>query len=149
MKVRVGLLVVALLMLVLVLPAVAHQPRPFDSPIPPPGGGEPPLPNVPSLVQVVEMLAVGLGGGAILSFLFEHFTWFGNLPSSAKFWLVFGVTVGLPLLARVLLQVIPADVWAVLEPYWRALALGFLAWLASQVAYLGQKAAQRKRSLSR
>lgn len=148
MKVRIGLLIVALLMLVLVLPAMAQQPQPFDSPIPPPGGGEPPLPNVPSLIQVVEMLATGLGGGVILSFLFEHFKWFENLPSGAKFWLVFGVTVGLPLVARMLIQIIPADTWAVLEPYWRALALGFLAWLGSQVAYLGQKALKR-RSLSR
>jgi len=147
-KVRVGLLVVLLVSLVLAGSAMAQQPQPFDSPIPPPGGEEPPLPDVPSLIQVVEMLATGLGGGVILSFLFEHFKWFENLPSGAKFWLVFGVTVGLPLLARVLLQVIPADVWVVLEPYWRALALGFLAWLGSQVAYLGQKALQ-KRSLSR
>ena len=76
-------------------------------------------------------------------FLFERFKWFQNLSSDAKWWVIFGLSLGLPLLAQVLLQFVPADVWAMLEPYWRALASGFLTWAGSQAAHLANKALSR------
>jgi len=102
-------------------------------------GLEQEAPVVPSLVEVLAMLAQGLGTGAILAFLFENFGWFQRLEGQAKWWFVFGVSIVLPLLAQVALQFVPADVWAMLEPYWKALALGFLSWAGSQVAHMWQK----------
>jgi len=102
--------------------------------------------DVPGLVEVLTMLAQGLGVGAVLAFLFENVGWFQRLEGKAKWWVIFGFSLGLPLLAQIALEFVPADVWAMLEPYWKALAAGFLAWLGSQVAYLWQKA-QRARSL--
>jgi len=105
----------------------------------------PAMADVPGLVEVLTMLAQGLGVGAVLAFLFENIGWFQRLEGKAKWWVVFGFSLGLPLLAQIALEFVPADVWAMLEPYWKALAAGFLAWVGSQVAHLWQKA-QRARA---
>ncbi len=91
--------------------------------------------EVPGLVEIVTMLASGVGVGAVLAFLFEHFSFFQQLSPDAKWWLVFGASLGLPLVAEVALQFVPAEVWAVLQPYWQAVALGFVTWAGSQVAH--------------
>jgi len=91
--------------------------------------------NVPGLIEVIKLLASGVGVGAVLSFLFERFLWFQKLSSDARWWVVFGTSVGLPVLAQVALQFVPADAWAVLEPYWYSLAAGFLAWAGTQLAH--------------
>ncbi len=91
--------------------------------------------NVPTLIDVLTMLASGAGVGAVLAFLFEHFTFFQQMSSQAKWWFIFGCSLGLPLLAQVALQMVPAETWTMLEPYWHAIAAGFLAWAGSQVAH--------------
>jgi len=91
--------------------------------------------QVPSLIEVVKMLASGVGVGAVLAFLFERFDFFQRLSSDARWWLIFGVSLGLPLVAEVGLQFVPVEVWGVLQPYWQALALGFVSWAGSQVAH--------------
>lgn len=91
--------------------------------------------QIPGLVEVITMLAKGLGAGAILAFLFEHFKFFQKLTKDAKWWLIFVVTIGLPGLAQLALTFVPPEAWAALQPYWVSLALGFLAWLGSQVAH--------------
>lgn len=96
---------------------------------------EMPPTEVPALVSVLEMLAGGIGTGAVLAFLFEKAAWFQKLSDERKSVIVFGVSIGLPLLATVLLQFVPPDVWLVIEPYWQALAGGFLAWAGSQVVF--------------
>lgn len=91
--------------------------------------------NILSLVEVVRLLATGGGIGAILSFLLERVDWFQKLPSQARYWLILAVSIGLPVLATVALQFVPAAVWEALQPYWNALAAGFLVWLSSQAAH--------------
>ena len=95
--------------------------------------------EIPTLPNVFELLAQGVGVGAVLAFLFERFKWFQALSGENRWWVVFGFSLGLPLLAQLLLQFVPPDAWAVIEPYWHALAAGFLAWAASQGAHLLQK----------
>ena len=90
--------------------------------------------EVPGLIEVVELLAAGVVGG-VIAFLFERFAWFQNLTGETRFWVIFGFSVGLPLLAQVALQFVPADVWVVLEPYWRSVTLGFIGFVATQVAH--------------
>lgn len=109
----------------------------FDSPVEP----DPPAEeDVPTLIEVLGLLAQGVGVGSILAFLFEKMSWFQNLGASAKWWLALLVSLGLPLVAQVLLQFVPADVWAAIEPYWRSLALGFLTWSGGQIVHLVDKA---------
>jgi cadmium resistance protein CadD (predicted permease) len=95
--------------------------------------------EVPSLVEMLGVLASGVGAGAILSFLFEQVDAFHRLSITAKKWLVFFVSLGLPVLATVALQFVPADAWATLAPYWRALALGFVTWGGGQVTHMVAK----------
>ena len=95
--------------------------------------------NVPALTEVLTMLASGIGVGTTIAFLFERILWFQNLNSDVKWWTMFGLSLGLPVLARIALQFIPVDVWAAVEPYWKAVATGFLIWAGSQVVHWAQK----------
>lgn len=96
-------------------------------------GGE--VTEVPALVDVLAMLAQGVGVGFVLAFLFEKPGWFAGLDSNIKWWVVFGASIGLPIAAQLLLAVVPAETWALIEPYWHSLAYGFLSWAGTQVAY--------------
>lgn len=85
-----------------------------------------------SLVDVLTVMAQGMGVGAVIAFLFENVKWFQGLEASVKWWLILGLSVGLPLGAQLLVQLVPGDVWAMLEPFWQAIAAGFLVWAGSQ-----------------
>jgi len=89
-----------------------------------------------SLVDVLALMAQGIGVGAVLAFLFEHVAWFQQQEPRIKWWLIFGLSLALPLAAQLLLQLVPAEVWKLLEPYWQALAAGFLVWAGSQGTHL-------------
>jgi len=140
MKIRTLLvLIIVSLVFVIAADASAHpaQLPTFDSPILP---GDPPAPgSVPSLMDVINGLAQAVGLGTILSFLFERFAWFQNLRGEQRWWVICGLSVGLPVLAQVAIQFVPAEVWALIEPYWQSLASGFLAFFASQVAHMLQQ----------
>jgi len=89
-------------------------------------------PEAPELVAVLRLLTQGVGVGAVIAFLFEKLTWFQSTGAKAKWWIIFGLSMGLPMLAQLLLQFIPPDVWTMLEPYWRVIATGFMIWVGSQ-----------------
>ena len=95
--------------------------------------------DVPGLGDALTLLAGGLVVGPILAFLFQTAPglsgWFETLASSVKWWLIFGLSLGFPLLAQVVIQFVPADVIVALEPFWKSLALGFVAWAGSQGTY--------------
>jgi len=93
--------------------------------------------EVPGLTEVLGVLASGVGAGFVLAFLAEKVAWFQALPADKKNIVIMALSLGLPVLARVLLQVVPAEVWVAIEPYWHALAAGFVGWAGSQAAYLG------------
>lgn len=95
--------------------------------------------DVPTLVNVLTLLAQGGGLGVVLAFLLEKVSWFQNLESNAKWWFIFAISLGVPLLAQVIIQFVPPDVLETLEPFWHTLALGFLAWAGSQGMHLIHK----------
>jgi len=84
------------------------------------------------LLDVLTLLAQGVGVGAVLAFLFEHVGWFQQMKPDARWWIIFGLSLGMPIAAQLAVQLIPASVWAMLEPYWQALVAGFLVWAGSQ-----------------
>ena len=88
-----------------------------------------------TLQETVALLAQGVGIGTILALLFERIPALQNVSSDTKWWIVFVASVALPAAATALLQFVPAETWALLEPYWHAIALGFLTWGGSQVAH--------------
>jgi len=77
-KFRICLVIVALLALVLVSGAMAQQPQPFDSPVPPPGGEYPPLPDVP--VGGLEDYVASLGIGVVVMVVIEILKRFQLIP---------------------------------------------------------------------
>jgi hypothetical protein len=135
--VKKGLVIAFALIAVVVLAACVGPPL-FESPLSPSAVIDEPAPpagEVPTLKGAFAIIAAGAVGG-IIAFLFERFKWFQNLQGDARFWVVFGLSVGLPVLAQVALQYVPDEVWSFLEPYWQSIALGFLAFLGSQAAHL-------------
>ena len=93
----------------------------------------------PSFLEVLTLLAGGGGLGTIVSFLAEQSKGFQNLQANQKKFVVLGLMIGLPLIATALVQFVPANVWILLEPYWKAIAAGFAGWAGSQFTYLWQK----------
>jgi hypothetical protein len=90
---------------------------------------------VPSLPETLEsLLSVAVVGG-VIAYAFERFQWFQNIGGGARAWIVAGLSFGIPMVATLLLEYIPANVWTVLEPFWRAIYIGGAGWLASQVAH--------------
>jgi hypothetical protein len=105
---------------------------PIDPPAPPENGAQ-----VPTILETLALLTQGAGVGLVLAFLAEKWPWFQRLPSDQKGWWIFGLSVGLPFLAQLLLTIVPLDVWAAIEPFWNAVATGFVGWAGSQAVYLG------------
>ncbi len=91
--------------------------------------------TIPTLIDVVRLLATGAGVGAIVAFLMERSAWFQGLGSQARWWLILAISMLLPILATAALQFVPVSVWEMLQPYWNALAAGFMVWLGSQAAH--------------
>lgn len=87
------------------------------------------------LVGVIEWLASGIGVGFVLSILATKSAWYQQLASKAKFVVMTCICGGLPVLATALLHLVPADVWVLLQPYWRAFISGMFALAGSQVYY--------------
>lgn len=88
-----------------------------------------------TLVELFTTLAAGGLVGGIIAFLAERFEWFQGLTSKARFWLIGAISIGLPLIAQALLLNVPAEFWAMLEPYWQAALAGGTAWLGSQLVH--------------
>lgn len=95
--------------------------------------------ELPTLVEFLANLAGGAGVAAIVAFALEHIRGFQRLTGEAKKWVVLAMFLVLPTAAQVLLQTVPAEVWALAEPYWRSFAVGFVGWLGSQVAHAWDK----------
>lgn len=92
-----------------------------------------------TLVDFLTQIAGGGAVGAIVAFLLEEVGLFQNLNSEAKKWIVLAAFLLFPLGATALLQFVPPDVWILMEPYWRAVAVGFAGWAASQAVHIYDK----------
>ena len=112
--------------------APAQQPLSQDAPIP------------PGLLDTLSMLAKGIGTGAVIAFLLEKPGWFQGFSSEGKWWLIFVLSLFLPVIAQILIDFVPQDVWQTVEPYWTALASGFLIWAGSQVSHKVDKQLSRE-----
>jgi len=87
------------------------------------------------LVSVLEWIASGVGVGFLFSILAEKSAWYEALGKKQKFAILVAGSVGLPVLATALLLNVPANVWTILQPYWRAAISGIYALVGSQVYY--------------
>lgn len=91
--------------------------------------------QIPSLVEFLKLLTTTVGIGAVVSFVLANLEKFNSISSAAKFWIVFAISMGLPLLAALVLNNVTPETLAALEPYWNALAAGFAVFIGSQMFY--------------
>lgn len=91
--------------------------------------------QIPTLVDFLKLLTTTVGIGMVVSFVLAQLNKFQNVSAMAKFWIVFVVSMGLPLLAALILNNVTADTLKSLEPYWNAIASGFAVFIGSQVFY--------------
>lgn len=91
--------------------------------------------QIPDLINMLTMLANGLGIGTIIALLAERSGIFQTLPPQGKWWIVFVISLGLPILAKAALQFVPPDVWFLLEPWWQTVAGAFMIWVGSQYSH--------------
>lgn len=137
-RIRIPILIYSVLLalnLVFILTSCEGFPNPGESPLVAlPAGDVTQAGNVPTLLDAVRLLAAGATGG-IIAFLFERMKWFDKMSSNAKWWVTFGLMVGLPVLAQAAITYVPTHVWAALQPFWNSLALGFVTWLGSQLTH--------------
>jgi hypothetical protein len=69
------------------------------------------------LFTTLEAMATAAGVGAVIASLFERFAGFQALTSDGRNAVIIGLCIGLPLVARMLIEFVPASVWDVAEPY--------------------------------
>ncbi len=123
-RLRAGLLLFALVCALFIVPPVMAQ-GPDDYVVSEPA----------PVLSVLANLAKSVGIGVVLSFLFKDPGWFKDLDSQAKWWIIFGLSLGLPIVAQLLLDLVPPGIWDIINPYWTSLAWGFIVWAASQASY--------------
>jgi hypothetical protein len=100
---------------------------------------------MPTLADVLTMLATGVGIGAVVAFLLEKVAWFQKLKPAVKLWGSLGVCLLLPLLGWLGASALGYTAWPVTVQGWaesifHELEVGFLAWAASQGWHLTEKA---------
>ena len=72
-----------------------------------------------SITDFVLWVMSGLGASMVFSYVAERQKWFQDLDvESKKFWATVGAS-GVSVLAYVLYVYVPAEVWAMLSPYWQ------------------------------
>ncbi len=99
---------------------------------------EPPaLTNPQDLLGALGWLAAG-GAAPAISLLLSKQKWFNAIANpQAKVWIVMSGVVGLPLLAKALVDFVPATVWGTVQPWWAVAVAAFeIGWPLSQVTHL-------------
>jgi len=95
------------------------------------------------LNEALNLLAKGAVVGGVLAFLFESAPfispWFQGLAANAKWWIVFVLSMLLPLSAQLVLDFVPPEALATVQPYFQALGFGFVAWAGAQGVHVVDK----------
>jgi hypothetical protein len=139
-----GVLAVVLLLAVGRANAQSPPPTPVPPTVEPTVEPTPPAPGpeVPELREPTDLLAVlgwlaAGGAGPALAFFLAKQAWFQRIENSdVKLGIVLGCIVAVPLLAKLAIDLLPPELWAVMQPYW-AVAIGALliGWPVSQIVY--------------
>ena len=95
-----------------------------------------------SIMDFVYWLGTSAGIMTVLSLLTERVPWFQALTSKTKQIIMVVIAVALPELVFVLLNVVPVETWALLEPHFQAIWVGLAALitvLASEAVHAADK----------
>ncbi len=118
---RIRLLLIAIVLLLMASPVYAQ------------GQGD--APTIPTLIDALRLAGTTVGAGMVISFLLTRVEWFKALTGDKRFWVVFALAQGVPLLATLIVQLVPAAVLISLEPYWQSLSAGFIVFIGTQAQY--------------
>lgn len=121
---RIRLLFIAIALLLMAAPVYAQ------------GQGD--TPKIPTLIDALRLAGTTVGAGMVISFLLTRVEWFKILTGDKRFWVVFALAQGVPLLATLIVQLVPAAVLISLEPYWQSLSAGFIVFIGTQAQYFLQ-----------
>ena len=89
------------------------------------------LPN--TFKEFLSLIGSPVFIGIILSFVFVRWAWFVNLSSKAKFWIVGGISIFLPIASRALTLYLPVGIVEFVEQWYPTLVIGMGVWTSSQV----------------
>ena len=89
------------------------------------------LPN--TFKEFLSLIGSPIFIGIILSFVFVRWAWFVNLSSKAKFWIVGGISLLLPIASRALTLYLPVGIVEFIEQWYPTLVIGMGVWTSSQV----------------
>jgi len=89
------------------------------------------LPN--TFKEFLSLIGSPVFIGIILSFVLVRWTWFVNLSSKLKFWLVGAVSLLLPIASKAALLYLPAGFVDFIEFWWPTVVIGMGVWTTSQV----------------
>lgn len=92
-------------------------------------------PQVPTLIEALQLLGTTVGAGMVISFLLTRVEWFKALTGERRFWIVLGLSMAIPFMATLIINLVPAETLVALEPYWQALSAGFIVFIGSQAQY--------------
>jgi len=98
-------------------------------------GSDVDTPKIPTLIDALRLAGTTVGAGMVISFLLTRVNWFSALTGEKRFWVVFALAQGVPLVATLIVQLVPASALVVLEPYWQSLAAGFIVFIGTQAQY--------------
>ena len=97
-----------------------------------------------SIISILGFLASGGAAGIVIQFLAQRSAWFQNLAARAKFFLVFGISVLVPVIAQLIIDFVPASTLATLQHYWPGVVTGLLFFIGSQVTHQAKNPVEPK-----
>ena len=87
------------------------------------------------LLYLMQTIGVQAAFGFLMSFVFDEWEWFTNLPSRTKRYFVLVIHLAIPVTASMIAMALKYQPWSFEESVWPALAAGFLAFTTSQIAH--------------
>lgn len=95
----------------------------------------PPIVDLYSFIDLAKFILSGGIGVAVALILDWCGNWFHRLDAKRKFWMIFGLFTGLPVVGQLVIHLasgFPTDAVAAVNAYVAALIYGAAAWVASQ-----------------
>jgi hypothetical protein len=115
----------------LAIPSVPALARPLPQDPPPQDTAE-------DLAEFLTWLLTGAGAlflGAGIAFFAEHIPAFQRVSTDYKFPVIVAATIVLSVIIQIIVTIVPPDVFAAIQPYWRTAIVVLFALVSSQTIH--------------